>query len=161
MVDEASGAPDRVRVDRWLWAARFFKTRSLATAAVDGGKVQVGGERVKPSRALRVGDVLAIRVGSTVWTVTVRGLSDRRGSAPLARLLYEESEASRAAREAEAGRRRALWPGNPLPGARPTKRDRREFDRLLAGTDTGGDGSDPEDDGDEGDDEDDDQEPGR
>ena len=85
---------DKVRLDKWLWAARFFKTRSLAQAAVAGGKVRVGGERVKPAKELAVGDGLTIRIGEFEWAVTVKALSDKRGPAQLARKLYEEDEAN-------------------------------------------------------------------
>ncbi|MBI1396332.1 MAG: RNA-binding protein [Betaproteobacteria bacterium] len=120
----------RVRIDKWLWAARFFKTRSLASTAVEGGKVQVGGERVKPARALKVGDQLSVRIGPYQWSITVCALSDRRGPAPEARKLYVESEESRVARETLAARIRAERPANPLHRGRPTKKARRELDRL-------------------------------
>ena len=80
-----------LRIDKWLWAARFFKTRTLASDAVDTGKVKVDGERVKPARGLRIGDELAIDNGSDTWEVEVLGLSDKRGAAPVARLLYAEN----------------------------------------------------------------------
>ncbi len=82
-----------VRIDKWLWAARFFRTRSAAQQAVEGGKVKLGGERVKPSKDVRIGDELAIQIGAYEWTVRVEGLSDKRGSAPVARTLYSENEA--------------------------------------------------------------------
>src|SRR5437868_12615554 len=88
-----------VRLDKWLWAARFFKTRSLATEAVNGGKVELNGLRPKPSKDVKIGDQLRIRVGPFIHEVTVRALSDRRGSAAAAALLFEESAASSAARE--------------------------------------------------------------
>ncbi|MEI7969496.1 MAG: RNA-binding S4 domain-containing protein [Betaproteobacteria bacterium] len=121
---------DRVRIDKWLWAARFFKTRSIAAEMVDGGRVQVNGDRVKPARALRVGDTLSIRVGPYLWTVSVLELSDRRGPASVAQKLYVETEQSRAEREEVAERLRANRPVNPLHKGRPTKRDRREMDRI-------------------------------
>lgn len=121
---------ETVRLDKWLWAARFFKTRSLATDAVDGGRVKLGGENVKPARALRVGDRLLIDNGSDRWEVLVRGLSDVRAAAPIARTLYEETAASVAARAETAERRRLFRePGADLKG-RPTKRDRRQLGRL-------------------------------
>ena len=92
---------ERVRIDRWLWAARFFKTRSAATDAVAGGHVQVGGERVKPAKEVKVGDTLEIRRGEVRWTVVVTGVADRRGSASVAAGLYEET--IRVARGARAG----------------------------------------------------------
>ncbi len=119
-----------VRLDKWLWAARFFKTRSLATAAVDSGKVKVGGERVKPARALRVGDELDIDNGSVRWEVVVLGLSETRSAAPIARTLYEETAASIARREAEAERHKLFRePGADIKG-RPTKRDRRQLGKV-------------------------------
>ncbi len=116
----------QTRLDKWLWAARFFKTRGLATDAVTGGKVQVNGGRAKPARPIRIGDEIVIRRGPSTVIVTVRALSDRRGPAAEAVLLYEETEASRSAREdARKARAEAL----PAPridyGGRPTKRDRR------------------------------------
>ena len=125
-----SGDGERVRLDKWLWAARFFKTRTLATEAVDGGRVQVNGERAKPSRVVHPGDLLAIRIGPYAWTITVTGLSSRRGPATEARTLYTESDQSRLAREETIARIKAARPVNPLHKGRPTKRDRRELDRL-------------------------------
>lgn len=123
-----------MRVDSWLWAARFFKTRSLATEAVKGGRVEINGESVKPAKEVRVGDVVRISRGRVVFVVTVTGLSDRRGPARLARELYEESEASRAERERQAELLRAAPPlGSDLSG-RPTKRDRRRLERVRSST---------------------------
>lgn len=121
---------ETVRLDKWLWAARFFKTRSLATDAVDSGRVKLGGDNVKPARALRVGDKLLIDNGSDRWEVVVLGLSDVRAAAPIARTLYEETAASVAAR-AELSERRRLFrePGADIKG-RPTKRDRRQLGKL-------------------------------
>jgi ribosome-associated heat shock protein Hsp15 len=125
----AAPAAASVRIDKWLWAARFFKTRSAAQQAVDGGKVRLNGERVKPSRDLRVGDELVIHIGAYEWVIRVAQLSDRRGPAPVARTLYEESEKSRARRtEQVALRRLAAAPGGDRQG-RPTKRDRRQLAR--------------------------------
>ena len=119
-----------VRLDKWLWAARFFKTRSLASEAVDTGKVKVGGERVKPARSLRVGDELAIDNGAETWEVAVLGLSDKRGAAPVARLLYAETPAS-IARRGQLAEERKLFrePGTTIKG-RPTKRDRRQLSKA-------------------------------
>lgn len=125
-----SEAPDKLRVDKWLWAARFFKTRSLASDAVEGGKVHVNGERVKPAKTLKAGDKLAIRIGPYTWNVSVMGLSDRRGPAPEAQKLYTEGEESRLAREAVVAQVRAARPDNPLHKGRPTKKARRDIDRL-------------------------------
>ena len=120
----------RLRIDKWLWAARFFKTRSLATDAVEGGKVQVNGQRVKPARDVKVGDELEIVAGEIRWKVIVRLISDQRRPAPEARLLFEETPESQAARlAAQANRRIALDPAAELHG-RPTKRDRRRLDSL-------------------------------
>ena len=119
-----------VRLDKWLWAVRFFKTRSLASEAVDTGKVKVGGERVKPARSLRVGDELAIDNGAETWEVAVLGLSDKRGAAPVARLLYAETPASVARREQLAEQRKLFRePGSTIKG-RPTKRDRRQLSKA-------------------------------
>ncbi|RZT06122.1 ribosome-associated heat shock protein Hsp15 [Duganella sp. CF402] len=119
-----------VRLDKWLWAARFFKTRSLATEAVDRGRVTVNGDRAKPARNVKLGDVLEVDNGSDQWEVDVMGLSDVRGPAPVARNLYEETEVSVARRAAVAENRRLYRePGTTIKG-RPTKRDRRELDKL-------------------------------
>jgi ribosome-associated heat shock protein Hsp15 len=124
---------DEVRVDKWLWAARFFKNRSVATSAVLGGRVHVNGERVKPSKLLHVGDVLEITRGTEKWIVEVTQLSDRRGPASEAQTLYYEQPEARARREQEAlERRRARAPGSEL-GARPTKQARRRLDALRRG----------------------------
>ena len=119
-----------LRIDKGLWAARFFKTRTLASDAVDTGKVKVGGERVKPARGLRIGDELFIDNGADTWEVAVLGLSDKRGAAPVARLLYAETPASIARRE-QAQEERKLFrePGSTIKG-RPTKRDRRQLSKA-------------------------------
>ena len=120
----------RVRIDKWLWAARFFKTRSLAAEAIAGGKVQVNGERVKRARPLQVGDEVRIRLGPYEHRVVVRELSDRRGPAPQAAALYEEMEASRAAREALALQLKSVHSVFVPERGRPTKKDRREIRRF-------------------------------
>lgn len=123
---------DSVRLDKWLWAARFFKTRSLATDAVDGGKVRVNDERVKPARAVKPGDLLDIDNGSTRWEVVVQMLSDKRGSAAIAQTLYHETEDSIARRQQQAESRRYFQePGSAIKG-RPTKRDRRRLDQSRS-----------------------------
>lgn len=125
---------DKLRIDKWLWAARFFKTRSLASQAVDGGRVKLNGERAKPSKEVRVGDSLVIHIGEYEWQVTVRSLSDRRGPAEQARTLYEEDDASRRQREERAAERRLCHnPTAELKG-RPTKRDRRMIHRFTSET---------------------------
>lgn len=118
-----------VRIDKWLWAARFFKTRSVAQQAVEGGKVRVNGERVKPAKDLRVGDELAIQIGNAEWLIRVEQLSDKRGPATVARTLYAEDEASRVRREEQSALRKfAADPAQDIHG-RPTKRERRQLDR--------------------------------
>ncbi len=125
-----TSGPERLRIDKWLWAARFFKTRSLAQQAVEGGRVRLDDERVKSSRELRLGDRLVIQVGELEWHITVLQLSERRGPAPVARLLYQEEEASRLARERRVEEKRlAPEPSQDLHG-RPTKRDRRLIHRF-------------------------------
>jgi ribosome-associated heat shock protein Hsp15 len=121
---------DNVRIDKWLWAARFFKTRSLATDAIDNGKVRVEGERVKPARAVKIDEKLLIDNGADLWEVRVLGISDKRGAAPVARLLYEETHDSVSKRE-QALEARKLYrePGTTIKG-RPTKRDRRALSKA-------------------------------
>lgn len=118
-----------MRIDKWLWAARFFKTRSLAAQAVDSGKVSLNGERCKPAKEIRQGDELSIRAGEFVWQVLVRELSDKRGPASVAQKLYEETVESRTRREEQAALRKlAKEPAREIKG-RPTKRDRRALVR--------------------------------
>lgn len=120
---------ESVRIDKWLWAARFYKTRSLASTAVSGGKVHVNGQRAKPSRMLRRGDTLAITRAEVEYTVTVLELSERRGPAPEAQRLYRETEDSITRRALAASQRRLAAGSAPAPQRRPNKRDRR----LLIG----------------------------
>lgn len=118
------------RIDKWLWAARFFKTRSQATQAVERGKALVNDARVKPARDVRPGDVVAVDNGSTRWVVRVKAIAEVRGSAPIAQSLYEETEASVQARIDENDRRKLFQePAAQLHG-RPTKRDRRRMGGL-------------------------------
>jgi ribosome-associated heat shock protein Hsp15 len=124
---------ESVRIDRWLWAARFFKTRAAATEAVLGGHVQIGSTRVKPAKDVRVGDTVEIVRDALRWTVVVRGLSDRRGPASVAQTLYEETPESRSAREQQALERRLARPLGADLGARPTKQDRRRLEALRRG----------------------------
>ena len=120
----------RTRVDKWLWAARFFKHRSAATEAIDGGKVKLNGLATKPSREIKPGDRLDITVGEDTRTVMVRAITDKRGTATVAQTLYEETAESMEARErARELRKFAATPGADLHG-RPTKRDRRRIDRF-------------------------------
>jgi ribosome-associated heat shock protein Hsp15 len=123
----------RVRIDKWLWAARFFKTRGVATEAVTGGHVHVNGERVKPARDVKVGDRLEIRRGQQRFTVVVTRLADRRGSATAAAELYEETPESIAEREKRRDERRLSKPLGADLSERPTKRDRRRLDSLRRG----------------------------
>ncbi|HEV8303677.1 MAG TPA: RNA-binding S4 domain-containing protein [Gemmatimonadales bacterium] len=128
-----TGAASRVRLDRWLWSARFFKTRASAAAAVAGGKVHVNGGRAKPAKQVQVGDAVRIRVGPYEWLVTVRGLSERRGPPKAAQALYEESPAGRTARERLAQQLK-MAPAPAYQGkGRPTKKQRREIERLEEG----------------------------
>jgi ribosome-associated heat shock protein Hsp15 len=124
---------DEVRVDKWLWAARFFKTRTLAANAVLGGRVHVNGERVRASKAVRVNDRLEVTKGSERWTLVVTALADRRGPAADAQALYAETEDSRAQRERHALERRLARPPGAELGARPTKQARRRLDALRRG----------------------------
>jgi ribosome-associated heat shock protein Hsp15 len=121
---------DKVRLDKWLWAARFFKTRSLAKAAIEGGKVHLGGQRVKVSKEISVGDTLQIRQGWDEKVVLVISLSDQRRGAPEALLLYEETADSSAKREAEAEARKAAGGMIDRPANRPTKKQRRQIHRF-------------------------------
>ena len=114
-----------VRIDVWLWAARFFRTRSLAKQAVETGKVEVGGQRAKPSRLVRAGDVLRIARGEESFEIEVRDLSDTRGPASVAQALYAESEASRQHRASQRADRAAARAGYRAPGTKPDKRARR------------------------------------
>ena len=118
-----------VRIDKWLWAARFFKTRSLAQTAVSGGKVRLKDERVKVAKEVKVGDTLSVRVGEYEWMVVVTALSEKRGSAEIARTLYEETADSIAKRLAQIAERRvqvSVWGERK---GRPTKRERREVEK--------------------------------
>lgn len=120
-----------VRIDKWLWAARFFKTRTLAQDAVAAGRIRMNGDRVKPAKDVKPGDAIEVRIGEYEWCVRVTGLADKRGSVELARTLYLELPESIARRAAQAADRKATaagaWAGRT---GRPTKRDRREIDRL-------------------------------
>jgi ribosome-associated heat shock protein Hsp15 len=121
-----------VRLDKWLWAARFFKTRSLAQQAIAAGRVKLNDARVKAAHELRAADSLAIRIGDFEWQIVVRALSDKRGPAEAARKLYEETEASRLERQRRQDLRRwGAEPANALKG-RPTKRDRRRIDDFTS-----------------------------
>jgi len=129
---------ETVRIDKWLWAARFFKTRGAATAAVVGGRIHVNGERVKPAKDVRVGDRLVVTAGSDRRTVMVRGLAEKRGPAAVAAALYEETPDSIALREQRAAERRLARPVGADLGARPTKQDRRRLEALRRAQRRGG-----------------------
>lgn len=125
-----SGSDEKLRLDKWLWAARFFKTRSLAKAAIEGGKVHLNGQRVKVSKEIAVGDQLQIRQGWDEKTVDVVQLSDQRRGAPQAQLLYRETAQSVARREADAAARKAAGGMIDRPATRPTKKQRRQIHRF-------------------------------
>jgi ribosome-associated heat shock protein Hsp15 len=123
----------KLRIDKWLWAARFFKTRSLAAQAVEGGKVKLNQQRMKPAKEIHVGDVVEMQIGNYTWEITVLGLSARRGPAEEARMLYSESAQSQARRQAQmAARSLQEEPAAQIHG-RPTKRDRRRLGRFTGG----------------------------
>ena len=127
----AEAAPlAQVRLDVWLWAARFFRTRSLAKQAVETGKVDVAGQRAKPSRALRVGETLQVSRGDERFDVVVRGLSEVRGPAPVAQALYQETAESKARREEQRQQRAAMRDGYKPPEHKPDKRARRLIQAL-------------------------------
>lgn len=121
---------ETVRIDKWLWAARFFKTRSAATDAVVGGRVHLNEARVKPAKEVRAGDIVEIRVGHLQWTLVVRQVADKRGSASVAATLYDERPESLAARERRTAELRLSRPLGADLGARPTKQDRRRLEDL-------------------------------
>jgi ribosome-associated heat shock protein Hsp15 len=122
---------DKLRIDKWLWAARFFKTRSLATDEIDKGRVEINGQEVKPAREVKVGDTVAIRREGVTRTVVVKGVSDVRGPAPVAQKLYEETPESVLERARAAEQRRfAREPALSIEHGRPTKRGRRELDEA-------------------------------
>jgi len=125
------GAAASVRLDKWLWAARFYKTRNQATTAISGGKVHVDGDRTKPSRLIKIGQTLRIRKGPLEWNITVDGLSDKRGPAEQAQKLYTEAEESIEARKDGAEQRRLARQANPIPLQKPTKKQRREIEKFL------------------------------
>ena len=124
---------DAVRIDKWLWAARFFKTRGLATEAVAGGRVHLNGARVKPARDVRAGDTVELNVGDVKWTVVVTAVADKRGPASAAAALYAETPESAAGRERHSAERRLARPLGADLGERPTKQARRLLDALRRG----------------------------
>jgi ribosome-associated heat shock protein Hsp15 len=122
---------DRVRIDKWLWAARFYKTRMLASESVNGGKVHLNGQRIKASRAVKLNDCYQIRRGSDQIEIIVTGLSERRGSATDASLLYCETESSQARRESESEQRKLAALQKPRPSTRPDKKQRRKIRQFT------------------------------
>ncbi len=122
-----------MRIDKWLWVARFFKTRSLAQQAVEGGKVRLNGERVKPAKDVRVGDTLDMNIAAQDWTIAVQALSDKRGPAAVAQTLYAESDESRARRAEQAALRKLSAEPALQRHGRPTKRERRQLERWRDG----------------------------
>ena len=124
---------DTVRIDKWLWAARFYKTRALASEAVSGGKVHVNEQRAKPSRLLHPGDTLHINRNEIEYTIVVEAVSERRGPAPEAQKLYRETAESIRQREQAASERRLTAGNAPAPERRPNKRDRRLLTKLRRG----------------------------
>lgn len=127
MTDHSRDTDDKVRLDKWLWAARFYKTRSIAKEMIEGGKVHYEGQRVKPSKEVALGATVRLRQGLDERTVVVTGLSDRRGSATQAATLYQETADSLNARLEAAAKRKALGPAFMAPAHRPTKKQRRDI----------------------------------
>jgi ribosome-associated heat shock protein Hsp15 len=123
----AKAVMDSVRIDKWLWAARFFKTRALASRACDLGRIETGGQRIKPSRDVRIGDRLRVENEGGIFEIEVLAVSAMRGPAAVAQTLYRETEASREARLKLADERKAMQQFAPLPEHRPSKRDRRRI----------------------------------
>lgn len=119
-----------VRIDKWLWAARFFKTRSLAKKHIEQGKIKVNGQRCKPARTIEVGDQVSIKKGQTQWVVDVLELSENRGSAKVAQNLYQETQASQKSREDKQLLNKLEYHSTPKPEGRPSKKDRREIQKL-------------------------------
>ena len=121
---------DNVRIDKWLWAARFFKTRSLAKKQVEQGKIKVAGQKCKPSRTVQAGDVITIKKGDVSWEVVVDDVAEKRGSATIAQTLYHETEESIEAREAKTLLKKMEYHSTPKPDKRPTKKQRRDIKSL-------------------------------
>lgn len=130
MSDNIQEQSRRVRLDKWLWAARFYKTRGLSADAIDAGKIEVNGDRAKRARLVQAGDRVRIRIGPYEHVITIKDVSERRGSAPIAQALYEEDAESRKAREVMAAHVRAMNANTGYESGRPTKKDRREIERL-------------------------------
>ncbi|MCW8870304.1 MAG: S4 domain-containing protein [Proteobacteria bacterium] len=119
-----------VRIDKWLWAARFYKTRSLAKKKIEQGKIKVNGQRCKPARTIEVGDQVSIKKGQTQWVVDVLDLSEQRGPAKVAQNLYQETQASQKSREDKQLLNKLEYHSTPKPEGRPSKKERREIQKL-------------------------------
>jgi ribosome-associated heat shock protein Hsp15 len=131
--EEIASSPNSVRIDKWLWAARFFKTRALAAKACDLGRIQSHGKEAKPAREVRAGDMLRVRTESGEFEIEVLKLSEMRGPAAVAQTLYRETEASKEARAQAAAERKVMQEYAPLPARRPSKRDRRRIIQFRGG----------------------------
>lgn len=121
---------DSIRIDKWIWAARFFKTRSLAKKQVEQGKIKIDGQKIKPSRNVQVGDTVSIKKSDVIWEVEVLGLAEKRGSATVAQKLYKETESSIQNREAKTLLKKMEYHSTPKPDGRPTKKQRRDIKSL-------------------------------
>ena len=130
MAEPTEASDATVRIDRWLWAARIFKTRSLAKTAIEGGKVHVDGQRTKPAKEVRIGQTLTVSRGSTEITLVISALSEQRGPAKIAQLLYNETDESIEQREILNSRRRMERAGLQVPDSKPSKKDRRSLKKL-------------------------------
>lgn len=128
--EDAALPPGKVRLDKWLWAARFFKTRALAAEAIDGGKVDVHGERAKRAKLVQIGDEIRLRQGAIEWHVIVRGVAERRGSADIARTLYEETADGQRKRQLVVEQLRTMPTAFAYGEGKPGKRDRRALRRF-------------------------------
>jgi len=127
----AAANAERVRFDKWLWAARFYKTRALAAQAIDSGQARLNSQHVKPAHTIRAGDMVSVRKHGMIWEIAVTDVSDRRGSAPEAAKLYQETASSTATRESELQQRRAAAAMEQRFTGRPTKRQRRKLEDFL------------------------------
>lgn len=134
MFDQQASGKQQVRLDKWLWAARFYKTRGLAVDAIESGKIEVNGERSKRAKLVQAGDRIRIRMGPYEHVITVRGVSERRGPAPVASKLYEEDAESKKQREVMAAHIKAMNANTGYESGRPTKKDRRDIERIRGRT---------------------------
>lgn len=135
-MNQQSNVLERVRLDRWLWAARFFKSRAMAKSAVEGGKVEIDGQRAKPAKEIAVGQRILVRRGEELFDVEVIALADKRGSASIAVTLYAETTASQEQRAADVARRKMERAGLKVPEKRPEKRARRALAKMKQANDT-------------------------